>query len=152
MKIFRSDGHLRQEALYALVQNQPLEELERLEIAEHLAFCDLCLQRYTDALTKEPLLLPQRSCRDTIWRRIRSRTMRLLTSRYATAAAAVALALTLLWSDHPVPKFITAERPMLEERIDNWAERWSNSIGGIMEHFNHFFEGHSGPDNGGNTQ
>lgn len=152
MKIFRSDGHLRQEALYALVQNQPLEELERLEIAEHLAFCDLCLQRYTDALTKEPLLLLQRSCRDTIWRRIRSRTMRLLTSRYATAAAAVALALTLLWSDHPVPKFITAERPMLEERIDNWAERWSNSIGDIMEHFNHFFEGHSGPDNGGNTQ
>ena len=152
MKIFRSDGHLRQEALYALVQNQPLEELERLEIAEHLAFCDLCLQRYTDALTKEPLLLPQRSCRDTIWRRIRSRTMRLLTSRYATAAAAVALALTLLWSDHPVPKFITPERPMLEERIDNWAERWSNSIGGIMEHFNHFFEGRSGPDNGGNTQ
>ena len=130
MKIFRSDGHLRQEALYALVQNQPLEELERLEIAEHLAFCDHCLQRYTQALAESTLL----------------------TSRYATAAAAVALALTLLWSDHPVPKFITPERPMLEERIDNWAERWSNSIGGIMEHFNHFFEGRSGPDNGGNTQ
>ena len=28
----------------------------------------------------------------------------------------------------------------------------SDSIGGIMEHFNHFFEGPSGPDNGGNTQ
>lgn len=152
MNIFQSDGHLRQEALYALAQNQPLEELERLEIAEHLAFCDHCLQRYTQALGESTLLTPAHSCRETVRQRIRSRTLRILSSRYATAAAAVALALTLLWSDLPVSKITTAERPTPEEHMDDWAERWSDSIGGIMEHFNHFFEGPSGPDNGGNTQ
>lgn len=152
MKIFQSDGHLRQEALYALAQNQPLEELERLEIAEHLAFCDHCLQRYTHALGDNALLTPAHSCRETVLQRIRSRTLHILSSRYATAAAAVALALTFLWSDHPVPKIIMTERPTLEERMDNWAERWSNSTGAFMEHFNHIFEGCSGPDNGGNTR
>ena len=152
MKIFQNDGHLRQEALSALAQNQPLEELERLEIAEHLAFCDLCLQRYTQALTRDALLMPQHSCRDSIRHRIRRRTMQILTSRYATAAAAVALSLTLLWSDLPLSKFTTPERPAPEEHMDSWTERWNDSIGGIMEHFNHFFEGRNGPDNGGNTQ
>ena len=46
MKLFRDDGHLTDEALTALA-GESLDDLSRLEIAEHLAFCDLCLQRYT---------------------------------------------------------------------------------------------------------
>ena len=135
MKLFQSDGHLRAEALRALAQNHPLEELERLEIAEHLAFCDLCLQRYTQALTEYALLTPAHSCRETIWHWIRSRTLRILSSRYATAAAAVAIALTLLWAEIPLPQAITAEGPRLVEQIQDWPERWSDSIGAMMEHF-----------------
>ena len=49
--VFREDGHLSGEALEALAKNEDrFDELERLEIAEHLAFCDYCLQRYTLAL------------------------------------------------------------------------------------------------------
>ena len=98
MELFRADGHLTDEALTALIREEPLGELERLEMAEHLAFCDWCLQRYTGALEGAALRTPQRSCRETLWRRIRTRTWQLITSRYATAAAAVALALTLVWS------------------------------------------------------
>ena len=95
--MFDQNGHLTQRAVAALVRNEDLDERTRLEIAEHLAYCDLCLQRYTQALTEDALLSPAESCRDTIWRRIRQRTVRILTSRYATAAAAVALALTLVF-------------------------------------------------------
>lgn len=58
MERFRDDGHLTDEALSALIQQVPMGELERLEIAEHLAFCDICLQRYTTLLTDAPLLTP----------------------------------------------------------------------------------------------
>ena len=97
MEIFRHDGHLTDRALAALVAGESLDETARLEIAEHLAYCDLCLQRYTDALAGAPLLTPERSCQESLRRRIRARTVQIFTSRYATAAAAVALALTVLW-------------------------------------------------------
>lgn len=92
MELFDRNGHLTEEALAALIRERELDELGRLEAAEHLAFCDLCLQRYMDALAGAELLTPERSCRESLWVRIRMRTVRLVTSRYATAAAAVALA------------------------------------------------------------
>ena len=42
MEYFRPDGHLTDEALAALVRSEPLDELVRLELAEHLAYCDDC--------------------------------------------------------------------------------------------------------------
>ena len=81
----------------AFVRGDCLEELDRLELAEHLAYCDQCLQRYTELLSEGPMLTPARSCRESLRRRIRQRAVQLGVSRYATAAAAVTLALTLLW-------------------------------------------------------
>ena len=103
MERFRPDGHLTDQALAALVQGAPLDELARLEIAEHLSYCDQCLQRYTDLLTEDMLLNPAHSCQASLWNRIRSRALRLAASRYATAAAAVAIALTLLWGSASLP-------------------------------------------------
>jgi len=61
--VFREDGHLSGEALEAMAGNEDrFDDLERLEIAEHLAFCDCCLQRYTLALedgTLDPARLEQ---------------------------------------------------------------------------------------------
>ena len=58
--VFRDDGHLSAGALEALARNEDrFSELERLEIAEHLAFCDECLQRYTLALEGGDLLVPE---------------------------------------------------------------------------------------------
>ena len=94
--MFDQNGHLRDQAIAALVSGEELDALTRLELAEHLSYCDFCLQRYTDALAGNLLLTPEVSCRHTIWRKIRERTVRTLTSRYATAAAAMALALTLV--------------------------------------------------------
>lgn len=66
MERFRADGHLTDEALLALIRQEEQSELERLEIAEHLAFCDACLQRYTELLAESPLLTPVSSCRQSL--------------------------------------------------------------------------------------
>ena len=73
MTCFRPDGHLTDAALTALVRGDCLEELDRLELAEHLAYCDQCLQRYTELLSEGPMLTPARSCRESLRRRIRQR-------------------------------------------------------------------------------
>lgn len=129
MEIFDRHGHLTDQALEALTGGAPLEELQRLEIAEHLAFCDRCLQRYTERLTDETLLAPGPACREGLRRRIRRRVVRLVTSRYAAAAAAVALALTLLWGGiHPERQF--RERPLEEAgtAMTEWAAAWPRSF------------------------
>lgn len=147
MDIFRVDGHLTDEALSALVQGGIADELVRLEAAEHLSFCDWCLQRYTDALAGTELLTPERSCRRTVQNRIRSRALRLITSRYATAAAAVALALTLIWGGDPAAfaeRFSARTEPhdyTAAERFDGWTERWNDTLSQTMAHVSGFLDG-----------
>ena len=145
MDIFRHDGHLTDGALAALVVGEPLDETARLEIAEHLAFCDLCLQRYTDALTGTELLTPEQSCRESLWRRIRARAARLFLNRYAAAAAAVALALTVLWGSAgvtlpgrlPLPERVPLpeDRPTVSDGLRKWNESLDNAMSGVNEFF-----------------
>ena len=145
--VFREDGHLSDGALAALTQNEDrFDELERLEIAEHLAFCDECLQRYTLALEGGNLLVPERSCQKTLWARIRSRALRLAVSRYATAAAAVTLALTVLWGGtgvefrHPV---LPEDRPSISQQLTGLTGEFSDSLRGAASGFSNFFDGFS---------
>ena len=152
MEIFRHDGHLTDGALAALVAREPLDETDRLEIAEHLAYCDLCLQRYTSALAGAPLLAPERSCRESLWRRIRARTIQIFTSRYAAAVAGVVLALTLVWGSGygsiRLPE-LPEDRPTVSDGLRKWNESLDNAMSGV----NDFFDGLSRmapPVQGGN--
>lgn len=148
MDVFRADGHLTDGALLALVQNDPMDELNRLEMAEHLAFCDYCLQRYTDALAGTELLVPERSCQKAVWVRIRNRAIRLVTSRYATAVAAVALALTILWSGDPAEFARRTETTRWEEpdyrvieQLDGLTGQWNNALSQAMAGVSDFLGG-----------
>ena len=138
MEIFRHDGHLTDGALAALVAGEPLDETARLEIAEHLAYCDLCLQRYTSALAGAPLLAPERSCRESLWRRIRARTIQIFTSRYAAAVAGVVLALTLVWGSGygsiRLPE-LPEDRPTVSDGLRKWNESLDNAMSGVNEFF-----------------
>ena len=51
MELFDKNGCLTDEGLQAL-QAGGLDELGRLETAEHLAYCDKCMDRYTALLHK----------------------------------------------------------------------------------------------------
>lgn len=136
MELFANSGHLTEETLQALVREQDLTELERLEIAEHLAYCDRCLQRYTVLLADTPLRSPKVSCQTTLWRRIRQRTIRVFTSRYTAAAAAVVLALTMLWSD--IPRMVQTQLSLPEE-APSITEQWSASLDEVYSRFHTVF-------------
>ena len=145
MTAFCEDGHLSEGALTALAKNEDVfEELERLEIAEHLAFCDYCLQRYTLALEDGRLLVPRQSCQKGLWVRIRGRALRLMTSRYATAAAAVTLALTVLWGGERVefsrPVF-PEDRPSVSRQLTDLTGELSDSLHQTVSGLSNFFDG-----------
>lgn len=145
MTVFRGDGHLSGKALTALAGNEDrFDELERLEVAEHLAFCDDCLQRYTALLEDGALLVPERSCQKALWARIRGRAVRMVTSRYATAAAAVTLALTALWGGERVELVRPAlpeDRPSVSRQLDSLAEGIGDSLRETVFGVSDFFDG-----------
>ena len=58
MNAFDKHGHLTEEALRVLTDGGSLTELERLELAEHLSYCDGCLERYAALLAETPLMEP----------------------------------------------------------------------------------------------
>lgn len=146
MEAFRADGHLTNEMLIVLVQSPELlpEELTRLETAEHLAFCDGCLHRYMELLESGPLLVPARSCEKTLWSRIRIRAIRNTVGRYATAAAAVALALTMLWGSprmeftRPVPE---KDRPSVSQQLAGLTGEVNDSLRETVSGLSNFFNG-----------
>lgn len=96
MELFLENGHLTDEALRAAMDGA-LDEMGRLEVAEHLSFCDACLVRYTDLLEDDVLLAPAQPLTAGVMERVRRKVVRLVFSRYAAAAAAVVLAVTF-WS------------------------------------------------------
>ncbi len=94
MESFRNDGCLSDEGLHALIAGQ-LDELGRLEAAEHLAYCDKCTDRYTALLTADALADPPRSVRRTVMGTIWVRLMQSTCGRAAVAGVAAVLALTM---------------------------------------------------------
>lgn len=94
MELFKEDGCLSGEGLRALVGGE-LGELERLEAAEHLAYCDKCVDRYTALLTQDALKTPQRSVKGAVMGTVWVRVMQNTWGRSAVAAAAAVLALTM---------------------------------------------------------
>lgn len=93
MELFRDDGCLTDEGLLALTRSQ-LDELGRLEAAEHLAYCDCCTDRYTALLTEDCLEQPPQSLRANVRAALWVRVMQNTYGRAAVAAVAAVLALT----------------------------------------------------------
>ncbi len=94
MNLFLENGHLTDEGLQGLLDGS-LDEMQRLEVSEHLSFCDECLVRYTNLLTDPVCIEPPQDLTLPIMKRLRKKIFYVVTSRYATAAAAVVLTLCL---------------------------------------------------------
>ena len=94
MELFDFEGHLTDAAIEAAIA-QTLDELGRLEVAEHLSFCDTCLVRYTAMLTDEKLMSPKTPLAPPVMQRIRRKVVGVLFNQYTTYAAAAAFALVL---------------------------------------------------------
>lgn len=142
MERFRADGHLTEESLDFLAASQPMNSLARLEISEHLSFCDMCLQRYSEKLTPQALLVPEVSCLQTLWARTRAERLRLAAGRYTAAVAAVALALTLLWTA-PAIQFENRVRPAAAEPgvLQTWTQDLNSALDQAIGRFSGLMDG-----------
>ena len=94
MELFDAKGCLSEEGLQAL-QAGGLDELGRLETAEHLSYCDKCMDRYTALLTADALEMPPHSAHKAVMTAIWVRLMQNTWGRAAVATVAAVLALTL---------------------------------------------------------
>ena len=91
MELFYENGHLTEQALHCTASNGELDELARLEVAEHLSFCDECVLKYTALLEEGALLEPAHPTAPSVQARIRHRARILFFNRYTAAAACAAL-------------------------------------------------------------
>lgn len=135
-------GCLTDFALNSLVKGS-LEELERLEAAEHLSYCDRCVERYTALLTEEALLEPPELMKQSILSSLRKKAARVFVNRYFHMAVAASLTL-VLWGSGVFSTFgqelpIKREESLWENRTPETSvsqrlgEFASNVTGGIND-------------------
>ena len=96
MELFDKNGCLTDEGLQAL-QAGGLDELGRLETAEHLSYCDKCMDRYTALLTDDVLEQPPRSARGAVMGTIWIRLMQNTWGRAAVATPVAAVLALTMW-------------------------------------------------------
>ena len=142
-ELFLQNGHLSDEGLQALIDGT-LDELQRLEAAEHLSFCDECLTRYTALLTGDVLEEPEQDVTLPVMRRLRRRAVKIAWNRYAAAAAAVVITAGLWYSGvfGGAMEALAVQPPALEQTAQ---EQQPGPLGQLLERI----EGKPArPDNG----
>ena len=92
---FTTEGHLTPDALSCLAHDTQLDELTRLELAEHLSFCDRCLDTYMFSLDDSLLIDPPQTQVPTIIKRVKQKARILFFNKYTRVAVAACLAITL---------------------------------------------------------
>ncbi len=96
MEYFNQQGHLTTHA-FDLIESADPPELARLEISEHLSFCDECLDEYLKHMQDKTLLTPLRPVKNGVLMELRIKLFNLVFSRCASVilAASIAIILTL---------------------------------------------------------
>ena len=120
MELFDQNGCLTEEGLHAVIGGQ-LDELGRLEAAEHLSYCDKCMDRYTALLTADVLEEPPRSARGAVMGTIWVRLMQNTWGRAAVAAVAAVLALTM-WRSGTIDQLLN-----FRQELHTWTPETSQS-------------------------
>ena len=142
-KLFDAEGHLTDEGLYAL-KDGTLDDLGALEAAEHLTFCDYCLLRYTKMIDSAPECLqqPMRDLIPQVQNLMRLRSFRIMTNRYVSTAAAVALAF-LLWNVTTFGMANNAAATVVREPTEpqpSFRQRLSSVVNGFYESMDNTFK------------
>ena len=110
MDLFRDDGCFTDEGLHALIGGQ-LDELGRLEAAEHLSYCDKCMDRYTALLTADVLEEAPVPAHKAVMTTVFVRLMQNTWGRAAVAAVAAVLALTM-WRSGTLDQILEGSREL----------------------------------------
>lgn len=134
MKCFDNDsGCLTEEALDALILGRLTEE-ERFDCAEHLSFCDECLDRYAERLEKVPLSEAGELFAMQILGEIRRREAKNAAGRYTAAAAAFVMA-SGMWSFGVFDTILDTTRGLSEIELRPQAETEDKDVFGRIDEF-----------------
>lgn len=140
---FDADGHLTDFAFDELLHGEPAE-LTRLEIAEHLSFCDKCTERYADLLCGDALLDAPETLHPLTMRRLRQKAAELFFNRYVAVGVAACLTM-LLWLGGVFNLNTNETKPDPFQGLTSFSTQFSektNEIGrqvsdGIQQFFDH---------------
>lgn len=94
MKLFNEEGHITDQGFRALIAGE-LNGLDRLEAAEHLDCCDLCVERYSQMLVPEVEIAPKQELAPEILRTLRRRARALFLNRFTRVAVAAVLTMVI---------------------------------------------------------
>lgn len=94
-KLFNDDGHISENGFLALIEESELPMLPRLELSEHLDFCDICVDRYTGYLMPETLMDPLEETAPVVLKGLKKRFMNILLNRTCRVATAAGLTLVI---------------------------------------------------------
>ena len=93
-------GCLTDGALAGLMEGS-LDELQRLEVSEHLSYCDACVERYTALLADGVLLEAPELMKQSVLAALRRKAAKVFVNRYFHMAVAASLTL-VLWGERGV--------------------------------------------------
>ncbi len=143
---FDENGHLTDFALFDLIDELP-DELQRLEIAEHLSFCDHCTERYTAILCDDVLISPPKPLKTSVLQRIRQQARIVFFNRYVAAGVAACFTMVLWTSgafsagnikikDHNALEDLTVITGNFTEKAVEFGQNVSDEINKFFTNFN----------------
>lgn len=96
MALFEKNGHISDQGFFILIEKEA-DELQRLELSEHLSFCEDCLKQYLQYLEQMPQCLEEApSIRQDVFAKVRKKSGTKIHHRLTTVVAAcIAM---VLWS------------------------------------------------------
>lgn len=141
--LFDKEGHLTKFAINSNIEGN-LDELHRLEISEHISFCEKCLEVYIEALTEDKLLHPFESCSSKVEREIEKTKYAGLFRRYATVFVAACFTMMLwvsgIFSVNYAEKINQAHVSMMSEKNIRITEITKNFTENISDGLNNTFK------------
>ena len=129
MRTFDRSGHITESGFSALMSGAA-DELSRFEMAEHLDWCDRCVDRYSLKLTDGLLFETPKDFSGTVMARIRRRALRIITGQTAKVCAAACLAI-VIWCGGIFDGDLMTEGEMLSAKITAGGSGFSQMVSGI---------------------
>lgn len=139
--LFQEDtGCLTDQALQGLASAScTLTEMDRLEISEHLSFCDHCVERYAVLLTEDVLETPEESVIPEVMEHLQKRTRIVFFNRYVTCGIAACLAM-VLWVSGVFTSGDTVVRAQrMSERTISTTEAFQEGVVAVSKRISEFF-------------
>ncbi len=134
-------GCLTDGALEGLMEGS-LDELQRLEVSEHLSYCDACVERYTALLADGVLLEAPELMKQSVLAALRRKAAKVFVNRYFHMAVAASLTL-VLWGSGVFNSFgeVRLVRPPEERnpeasiswRLNSFASDVSDGVTDFMD-------------------